>query len=431
MEEEIMALVDRLKNSWNAFIGRDPTPRSMVYGYSYPSRPDRVRFSRGNERSIITSILNRIAVDAASIDIKHVKLDKDGKYVKDMDSGLNNCLTLEANIDQAARAFRQDVIMSLLDEGHVCVVPTDATASIIDSSAFDIITMRTGKIVQWFPTSVRVQVYNERLGKRQEIILPKKSVSIIENPFYAIMNEPNSNLQRLIKKLALLDITDENIASGKLDLIIQLPYVIKTEARRKQAEERRRLIEAQLEGSPKYGIAYTDGTEKITQLNKPLENQLLNQVQMLQETLFAQLGITQEILNGSASEETMQNYYTRTIEPILSAITEEFLRKFITPTGRKQGQSVMFFRDPFKLVPVGTMAELADKLTRNEIMTPNEMRQKMGLKPSSDKEADDLRNRNISKSKEELEAELGQGQLNKNQNGKEGGDKDASKAKRL
>ena len=419
-----MALVDRLKNSWNAFIGRDPTPRSMVYGYSYPTRPDRVRFSRGNERSIITSIYNRIAVDAASIDIKHVKLDKDGKYEADMDSGLNNCLTLEANIDQAARAFRQDIIMSLLDEGHVAVVPIDATSSIVESNSYDIITMRTGKIVQWYPTSVRVQVYNERLGKRQEIILPKKSVAIVENPFYAVMNEPNSNLQRLIKKLALLDITDENIASGKLDLIIQLPYVIKTDARRKQAEERRRLIEAQLEGSPKYGIAYTDGTEKITQLNKPLENQLLNQVQMLQEYLFAQMGITQDILNGSAKEEVMQNYYTRTIEPILSAITEELNRKFITSTARTKGQSIMFFRDPFKLVPVGTMAELADKLTRNEIMTPNEMRQKMGLMPSKDKEADDLRNRNISKSKEELEAELNGGPAQKKENTKEGGEED-------
>lgn len=419
-----MALVDRLKNSWNAFIGRDPTPRSMVYGYSYPTRPDRVRFSRGNERSIITSIYNRIAVDAASIDIKHVKLDKDGKYESDMDSGLNNCLTLEANIDQAARAFRQDIIMSLLDEGHVAIVPTDATSSIVESNSYDIITMRTGKIIQWYPTSVRVQVYNERLGKRQEIILPKKSVAIVENPFYAVMNEPNSNLQRLIKKLALLDITDENIASGKLDLIIQLPYVIKTDARRKQAEERRRLIEAQLEGSPKYGIAYTDGTEKITQLNKPLENQLLNQVQMLQEYLFAQMGITQDILNGSAKEEVMQNYYTRTIEPILSAITEELNRKFITSTARTKGQSIMFFRDPFKLVPVGTMAELADKLTRNEIMTPNEMRQKMGLMPSKDKEADDLRNRNISKSKEELEAELNGGPAQKKENTKEGGEED-------
>ena len=314
--------------------------------------------------------------------------------------------------------------MSLLDEGHVAVVPIDATSSIVESNSYDIITMRTGKIVQWYPTSVRVQVYNERLGKRQEIILPKKSVAIVENPFYAVMNEPNSNLQRLIKKLALLDITDENIASGKLDLIIQLPYVIKTDARRKQAEERRRLIEAQLEGSPKYGIAYTDGTEKITQLNKPLENQLLNQVQMLQEYLFAQMGITQDILNGSAKEEVMQNYYTRTIEPILSAITEELNRKFITSTARTKGQSIMFFRDPFKLVPVGTMAELADKLTRNEIMTPNEMRQKMGLMPSKDKEADDLRNRNISKSKEELEAELNGGPAQKKENTKEGGEED-------
>mgnify|MGYP002624214165 CR=1 FL=1 len=401
-----MALVDRLKNSWNAFIGRDPTP-TIPYGYSYPTRPDRVRFSRGNERSIITSIFNRISVDAASMDIKHVKVDEEGKYSEDVKSGINNCLTIEANIDQAARAFRQDIIMSLLDEGHVAIVPTDATGDIRNSESYDIITMRTGKIVQWYPLSVKVQVYNERLGKRQEVILPKKSVAIVENPFYAVMNEPNSNLQRLIRKLALLDITDENVASGKLDLIIQLPYVIKTQARREQAEERRRLIESQLAGSPKYGIAYTDGTEKITQLNKPLENQLLNQVKMLQEYLFAQMGITEDILNGSANEATMQNYYTRTIEPILSAITEELCRKFITKTARTQGQSIMFFRDPFKLVPVGTMAELADKLTRNEIMSPNEMRQKIGLRPSTQEEADELRNRNISQSKEEIEQKLG------------------------
>lgn len=400
-----MALVDRLKNSWNAFIGRDPTP-SIQYGYGYPSRPDRVRFSRGNERSIITSILNRIAVDAASMDIKHVRLDDEGKYKEDIKSGLNNCLTTEANIDQAGRAFRQDIIMSLLDEGHVAIVPTDATGDIKSSNDYDIITLRTGKILEWYPMSIRVQVYNERIGKRQEIVLPKSSVAIVENPFYAVMNEPNSNLQRLIRKLALLDVTDENVASGKLDLIIQLPYVIKTEARRKQAEERRKLIEDQLQGSPKYGIAYTDGTEKITQLNKPLENQLLDQVKMLQEYLFAQMGITQEILDGSANEATMQNYYTRTIEPILTAITEELLRKFLTPTARTQGQTVMFFRDPFKLVPVGTMAELADKLTRNEIISPNEMRQKIGLKPVSQEGADELRNRNISQSKEEIEAEL-------------------------
>lgn len=411
-----MALVDRLKNSWNAFIGRDPTPR-IPYGYGYPTRPDRVRFSRGNERSIITSILNRIAVDAASIDIKHVRLDKDGKYSEDMKSGLNNCLTIEANIDQAARAFRQDIIMSLLDEGHVCVVPTDTSVDIRFNDSYDILTMRTGKITEWYPTSVKVQVYNERLGKRQEVILPKKSVSIVENPFYAVMNEPNSNLQRLVRKLALLDVTDENVASGKLDLIIQLPYVIKTQARREQAEERRRLIESQLEGSPKYGIAYTDGTEKITQLNKPIENQLLNQVQMLQEYLFAQMGITQDILNGSANESTMQNYYTRTIEPILTAIVEEFLRKFITQTARSQGQSIMFFRDPFKLVPVGTMAELADKLTRNEIVSPNEMRQKIGLKPVNQEGADELRNRNISESKEEIEAKYAKGKIKMDKGG--------------
>jgi hypothetical protein len=307
--------------------------------------------------------------------------------------------------------------MSLLDEGHVCVVPTDTSADIRSNDSYDILTMRTGKITEWYPTSVKVQVYNERLGKRQEVILPKKSVSIVENPFYAVMNEPNSNLQRLVRKLALLDVTDENVASGKLDLIIQLPYVIKTQARREQAEERRRLIESQLESSPKYGIAYTDGTEKITQLNKPIENQLLNQVQMLQEYLFAQMGITQDILNGSANESTMQNYYTRTIEPILTAIVEEFLRKFLTQTARSQGQSIMFFRDPFKLVPVGTMAELADKLTRNEIVSPNEMRQKIGLKPVNQEGADELRNRNISESKEEIEAKYAKGKIKMDKGG--------------
>lgn len=395
-----MGLLERLKNSYNAFIGRDPT-YSRPFGYGYPTRPDRVRFSRGNERSIITSIYNRIAVDAASIDLKQVKVDKEDKYIEDTNSGLNNCLTFEANIDQAGRAFVQDIVMSMLDEGCVAIVPTDTSADIRSNESFDILTMRTGKVTEWYPLFVRVEVYNERLGKRQEIILPKRSVAIIENPFYAVMNEPNSNLQRLIRKLGLLDVTDENTASGKLDLIIQLPYVVKTPARREQAEERRKLIESQLEGS-KYGVAYTDGTEKITQLNRSVENQLLNQVQMLQEYLFAQMGITQSILDGSAEESVMQNYYTRTIEPILSAIADELQRKFLTKTARTQGQAIMYFRDPFKLVPVGTMADLADKLTRNEIMSPNEMRQKIGLRPVADKDADELRNRNISESKEEF-----------------------------
>ncbi len=418
-----MGLLERLKNSYNAFIGRDPT-YGRSFGYGYPTRPDRVRFSRGNERSIITSIYNRIAVDAASIDLKHVKTDKDGKYIEDVDSGLNNCLTFEANIDQAGRAFIQDIVMSMLDEGCIAVIPTDTSDNIRTSSIFDIITMRTGRITEWYPLFVKVEVYNERLGKREEITLPKRSVAIIENPFYAVMNEPNSNLQRLIRKLALLDVTDESTASGKLDLIIQLPYVVKTPARREQAEERRRLIESQLEGS-KYGVAYTDGTEKITQLNRSVENQLLNQVKMLQEYLFAQMGITQSVLDGSADEAVMQNYYTRTIEPILSAIADELLRKFISKTARTQGQTIMYFRDPFKLVPVGTMADLADKLTRNEIMSPNEMRQKIGLKPSTDKDADELRNRNISESKEEIaekEEETTDGPSNLvKKNSKEGG----------
>lgn len=396
-----MGLLERLKNSYNAFIGRDPT-YGMPFGYSYPTRPDRVRFSRGNERSIITSIYNRIAVDAASIDFKQVKVDKDNKYIEDVtNSGINNCLTFEANIDQTGRAFIQDIVMSMLDEGCVAIVPTDASQDIRSNENFDILTMRTGKITEWYPMFVKVEVYNERRGKRQEIILPKRSVAIIENPFYAVMNEPNSNLQRLIRKLSLLDVTDENTASGKLDLIIQLPYVVKTPARREQAEERRKLIESQLEGS-KYGVAYTDGTEKITQLNRSVENQLLNQVKMLQEYLFAQMGITQAILDGSAEESVMQNYYTRTIEPILSAIADELIRKFISKIARTQGHTIMYFRDPFKLVPVGTMADLADKLTRNEIMSPNEMRQKIGLKPVADKDADELRNRNISESKEQI-----------------------------
>ena len=398
-----MGLLERLKNSYNAFIGRDPTYK-IPLGYGYPNRPDRVRFTRGNERSIITSIYNRIAVDAASIDLKHVKVDEDEKYLEDVDDGLNNCLTFEANIDQAGRAFVQDIVMSMLDEGCVAIVPTDTDEDIRTNTIFDIITMRTGKIVEWYPLYVKVEVYNERLGKRQEVVLPKRCVAIVENPFYATMNEPNSNLQRLIRKLALLDVTDEDTASGKLDLIIQLPYVVKTKARQEQAEERRKLIESQLSASAKYGIAYTDGTEKITQLNRSVENQLLNQVKMLQEYLFAQMGITQAILDGSADESAMQNYYTRTIEPILSAIADELVRKYISKTARTQGHRIMYFRDPFKLVPVGTMADLSDKLTRNEIMSPNEMRQKIGLKPSKDKAADELRNRNISQSKEEIAA---------------------------
>lgn len=398
-----MGLLERLKNSYNAFIGRDPTYK-IPLGYGYPNRPDRVRFTRGNERSIITSIYNRIAVDAASIDLKHVKVDEDEKYLEDVDDGLNNCLTFEANIDQAGRAFVQDIVMSMLDEGCVAIVPTDTDEDMRTNSIFDIITMRTGRITEWYPLYVKVEVYNERLGKRQEVILPKRCVAIVENPFYATMNEPNSNLQRLIRKLALLDVTDEDTASGKLDLIIQLPYVVKTKVRQEQAEERRKLIESQLSASAKYGIAYTDGTEKITQLNRSVENQLLNQVKMLQEYLFAQMGITQAILDGSADESAMQNYYTRTIEPILSAIADELVRKYVSKTARTQGHRIMYFRDPFKLVPVGTMADLSDKLTRNEIMSPNEMRQKIGLKPSKDKAADELRNRNISQSKEEIVA---------------------------
>lgn len=390
-----MGVVDRIQHAWNAFLSRDPTSyQNFGYGSSY--RPDRPRFTRGNERSIVTSVYNRIALDAAAIDIKHVRLDDNDRYKETINSDLNYCLTTEANLDQTGRAFIQDAVMSMLDEGCVALVPTDADfdPSTKDAGGYKIYTMRTGKILEWFPKHIRVSVYNENLGKRQEVVLPKKTVSIIENPLYSVMNEPNSTLQRLIRKLNLLDYIDEQSGSGKLDLIIQLPYVIKTPARQNQAEARRASIEQQLTGS-KYGIAYTDGSERITQLNRPVENNLLKQIEYLTSMLFSQLGITQSILDGSADEKTMLNYYNRTIEPIVSAMSDEMKRKFLTKTGRTQGQSIEFYRDPFKLVPINNMAEIADKFTRNEIMASNEIRQIVGLKPSDDPKADELRNSNL------------------------------------
>lgn len=390
----------RLKHAWNVFRSRDPTSEFRDTGASYYNRPDRPRFTRGNERSITTSVLNRIALDASAIDILHVRLDKNGRFLEEINSGLNNCLALSANTDQTGRAFKQDVVMSMLDEGCVAIVPTDTTMNPKVTDSYDIETMRVGKIIQWRPQHVQVRLYNEQTGKKEEIWLPKKMVAIVENPLYAVMNEPNSTMQRLIHKLGLLDITDEQTASGKLDLIIQLPYVIKTDARRQQAESRRKDIEMQLAGS-KYGIAYTDGTEKITQLNRSLDNNLMKQVEYLTNQLYSQLGITQTILDGTADEKTMLNYYSRTIEPIVSAIADEMKRKFLTKTARTQNQSIEFFRNPFKLVPVNDIAEIADKFTRNEIMTSNEIRQIVGMKPSDDPKADELRNSNIAETKED------------------------------
>lgn len=393
---------DRLQHAWNAFVGRDPTP-SYNYGPVNTYRVDRVRLSRGNERSIVTAVLNRIAIDCAAIKIEHVKLDENDRFIEIIEDGLNYCLTTEANIDQTSRSFIQDIILSMFDEGCVAVVPVETTINILSSSGFDITNMRTAKIIEWMPQHVKLNLYNERTGRKEDIILPKKSVSIIENPLYAVMNEPNSTLQRLIRKLALLDYVDEQSSSGKLDLIIQLPYVIKTEARKQQAENRRKDIEMQLSGS-KYGIAYTDGTEKITQLNRSIENQLLNQINELTSMLYSQLGITKEIMEGTADEKTMNNYYNRTIEPILSAVVDEMRRKFLSKTARTRKQSIVFFRDPFKLVPTSELAELADKFTRNEIMTSNEIRQIVGMRPSDDPSADELRNKNLSQSNEEIEA---------------------------
>ena len=395
-----MKFTDRIKHSWNAFLNRDPTYSYRdLGGPSYGYRPDRMRFTRGNERSIVTSVYNRIALDAASIDIMHVQLDKDDRFESIRDSALNECLTRNANIDQTGRAFIQDVVMSMLDEGCVAIVPVDTTFNPDVTNSYDINTMRTAKIVEWYPAHVKVNLYNDRTGRKEDLILPKKTVAIIENPLYAVINEPNSTMQRLIRKLNLLDVIDEQSGSGKLDLIIQLPYVIKTDARRQQAEQRRKDIEMQLSGS-KYGIAYTDGTERITQLNRSVDNNLMKQIEYLTSMLYSQLGITQAILDGSADDKTMLNYYNRTIEPIVSAIVDEIQRKFLTKTAITQKQAILYFRDPFRLVPVNEIAEIADKFTRNEIMTSNEIRQIVGMKPSKDPNADELRNKNLSESNE-------------------------------
>ena len=393
-------LSTRLAHAWNAFTSRDPT-QYIITGPGYSSRPDRPRLSRGNEKSIATSIFNRIALDVSSVNIKHCRLDKNGRYVEDIDSGLNNCLDLEANKDQTGRAFIQDVVLSMLDEGCVALVPVETTIDPKSSNSYQIDSMRTGKITEWYPDMVRVRLYNDRTGEKEEILLPKNQVAIIENPLYAVVNEYNSTMQRLIRKLSLLDVTDEQTVSGKLDLIIQLPYVIKTEARREQVERRRKDIINQLAGS-QYGIAYTDGTEKITQLNRSLENNLLKQVEYLTNMVYSQLGITQSVLDGTADEKTMLNYMNRTVEPIISAIVDELKRKFLTKTARSQLQSIVYFRDPFRLVPVNDIAEIADKFTRNEIMTSNEIRQIVGMQPSKDPKADELVNSNISQAKQDI-----------------------------
>ena len=392
----------RLKHAWNAFINnKDSTINYGVLGSSYYYRPDRQRFTGGNERTIVTSVYNRIALDVSAVEIKHVRIDENDRYKETINSGINSCFNTEANIDQTGRAFIQDIVMSMLDEGCVAIVPIDTTTSPVNSNTYDILSMRTGKILQWNPHHVQVRVYNEKTGNKEDIILPKSSVGIIENPLYAVINEPNSTMQRLIRKLSLLDAVDEQSGSGKLDLIIQLPYTIKTEARRKQAEMRRKEIEMQLTGS-KYGIAYTDGTEHITQLNRPIENNLMKQIEYLTSMLYSQLGITQSILDGTADEKTMLNYYSRTIEPIISAIVDEMKRKFLTKTARSQGQSFLFFRDPFKLVPINDIANVADTFTRNEILSSNEIRQLIGIKPSSDPKADMLRNSNLNQADQEI-----------------------------
>lgn len=399
-----------MKHAWNLFTYEDNPKRRAptVNGASYYSNPNRPRFSRGNERTIVTSVYNRIAMDASSIELRHVKIDENNRFKDYIKSGLDNCLSLEANIDQTGRSFMQDMIVSLLDEGCVAVVPIDTTLNPNESGSYDINTMRVGKITQWYPDRVTVSLYNDQTGLRQEVTLPKRHIAIIENPLYAVMNEPNSTMQRLIKKLSLMDSADEEIATGNLDLIVQLPYAIKTEGRRNVAEARRKEIEDQLNGA-KYGVAYIDGTEHVTQLNRPIENNLMKQIEYLTNLLYSQLGITQTILDGTADENTMNNYYNRTIEPILAAIVDEFNRKFLTKTARTQGQAIMYFRDPFKLIPVSQVSEVADKFTRNEIMTSNEIRQLVGFKPSSDPAADELRNKNLSQSSAALEAKRNKG----------------------
>ena len=387
-----LTMRERIQHGWNAFLNRDPTWPER--GSSSGSRPDRVRFSAGNERSIVNAMYNRLAIDVAAMDVNHVRTDQNGRFTEIITSGLNEALTVSANIDQTGRALMQDIAMSLFDEGCVAIVPVDTTFNPLIANSYDIQTLRTGKILEWFPAHVRIQLYNDRTGRKEEVTLPKKAVAIVENPLYAVMNEPNSTLKRLIAKLNLLDAIDNQSGSGKLDLIIQLPYVIKTAARREQAEARRKDIEDQLAGT-KYGIAYTDGTEKVTQLNRPTENNLMAQITYLTSMLYSQLGLTESIFDGTADEKTMLNYYNRTIEPVVSAIIDSMHRTFLTKTARTQGQAIMFFRDPFKLVPVANLADIADKFTRNEILSSNDVRAVIGYKPSSDPRAEELRNKNI------------------------------------
>lgn len=384
----------RLKHAFNAFMNRDPTNYYQDTGPGSTYRPDRPKLTRGNERTIVTSIYNRIALDVSSININHCRVDDNGRFIETINSSLNSCLNLGANIDQTGRAFIQDIVMSMLDEGCVAIVPVDTSLNPDETSSYDILSMRTGKIVEWFPNYVKVSVYNEKTGQREDIKLPKSTVAIIENPLYAVINEPNSTMQRLVRKLNILDIVDEQSGAGKLDLLIQLPYVIKSDARRKEADRRRKEIEDQLAGS-KYGIAYVDGTERVTQLNRSLDNNLMKQIEYLTNMLYSQLGITQSILDGSANEQELLNYHTRTVEPIISAIVDEMKRKFLTKTARTKLQTIKFFRDPFKLVPINNIADIADKFTRNEIMTSNEIRQIIGMKPSDDPKADKLINSNL------------------------------------
>lgn len=400
------SIMQRFRSGWNAFLGRDPTlqfsPGDMGYGYSF--RPDRIRYTRGNYRSVVAAVYNRIAVDVAAIHFEHAKLDKDGFYEKSIDSGLNNCLNVEANVDQSGEAFILDIVESMFDEGVVAIVPTDTTINPMKTQSFDILEMRTGKILEWFPSAVKVHLYNEQIGQFQDLILPKSTVAIVENPFYSVMNEPNSTLQRLLRTISRLDALNDQTGSGKLDLIIQLPYVIKSEQRQREAERRRRDLEEQLADS-KYGVGYIDGTERVTQLNRAVENNLWEQVKDLTTQLFNQLGLTQGVIDGTADEATMINYYNNTVSPICSAITKEFIRKFLSKTARTQKQSVVFFRDPFKLVPVSQLADIGDKFKRNEIMTSNELRSKIGLKPSKATNAEELRNPNLNKSEAEMQAD--------------------------
>lgn len=410
-----LSVGSRFKNAWNAFRNREPTKVFQDIGYGYSYRPDRFHLTRGNERSIVTSVYNRIALDVAAIDIRHVQLDAEGRFCDVVQSGLNNCLSTEANLDQTGRAFIQDAVMSMMDEGCIAIVPVDTDDDPDDTTGYQILSMRVGRIRDWYPKHIRVELYNEETGRKQDIVVPKSTVAIVENPLYAVINEPNSTMQRLIRKLNLLDAVDEQSSSGKLDLIIQLPYVIKTEARRKQAEKRRKDIEQQLAGS-KYGIAYTDGTERITQLNRSLENNLMKQIEYLTSMLYSQLGITQSILDGTADDKTMLNYYNRTIEPIIAAIVDEMKRKFLSKTARSKNKSIKFFRDPFKLVPVADLAEISDKFTRNEIATSNEIRQVIGWKPSDDPKADELRNSNLSQPNESpIREERDTGGINQNE----------------